>query len=72
VLLACSSPQRGDDLSAAVPAQAADDRQLTKTIARYGRVDRPWTRSWATWNSTTGTDSYRLRATQARHHATGS
>jgi hypothetical protein len=37
-----------------------------------GFAERAWTRSWATWNSTTGTDSYRLRATQARHHATAS
>jgi hypothetical protein len=31
--------------------EAADDRQLSKTISRYGRADLLWT-SLATWNST--------------------
>jgi hypothetical protein len=32
--------------------EAADDKQLTKTIARYGRVDLLCIASWATWSST--------------------
>ncbi len=33
-------------------AEAADDKVLTKTIARYGRVDLYASTNWATWSWT--------------------
>jgi hypothetical protein len=34
--------------------EAADEKVLTKTIARYGRVDLPVLMSWAMWSWTAG------------------
>jgi DNA replication protein DnaC len=41
--------------------EAADDKQLSKTIARYGRVDLCVWMSWATWNSTAAAPNFSFR-----------